>query len=391
MAVETLRANKLRSALTVLGIVIGITSIVGVTSLIRGFDESLRSSIMQMGPNTVFVARFSGVSFSSGASFAELVKRPNLHPEDALALVRQPSVHNVDVILGDGGPPTMERIFHRNRRTKEMKIIGTTSAFPDVMRADLSAGRFFTESEVHHRTRVVVLGESPRQALFEGTDPIGKTVRIGTDTYTVVGVAAPRPSLGGMSLGQDDFAVIPQTSYQRQFGLSRISTRHGEFLPVLIAVVPREGMREQALREVEETMRIRHGLRLDQPNDFDLINQDAALQVWDKVTGATFLALVAISSIALMVGGIGVMAIMTISVTERTREIGIRKALGARRREILWQFLLEAVFLTLVGGVLGILMGSAIGVGVSFFTKLPVSLPLWSFALGLGLSATLGI
>jgi putative ABC transport system permease protein len=163
------------------------------------------------------------------------------------------------------------------------------------------------------------------------------------------------------------------------------------FRTAMIAVVPREGMREQAMREVEAVMRIRHKLNLDQPNDFDLATQDAVLKVWDQISSATFLALIVISSIALMVGGIGVMAIMMISVTERTREIGVRKALGARRREILWQFLIEAAFLTSAGGLLGIVFGSSIGLIVHWASGFPVSLPWWSFAIGIGFSASVGI
>ena len=160
----------------------------------------------------------------------------------------------------------------------------------------------------------------------------------------------------------------------------------------MIIIVPREDARPgQALAEVEEIMRIRHGLKLDEENDFDILTQDAMLRVWDQVSQATFLGLVVISSIALMVGGIGVMAIMMISVTERTREIGVRKALGARRREILVQFLTEAMVLTSIGGLLGIAFGSAIGLGVNLATGFPISLPWWSFALGLGFSATVGI
>jgi putative ABC transport system permease protein len=160
----------------------------------------------------------------------------------------------------------------------------------------------------------------------------------------------------------------------------------------MIAVLPREEAgRDKALAEVEEIMRVRHGLTLDEADDFDVVTQDAALKVWDQVSQATFLGLVVISSIALMVGGIGVMAIMTISVTERTREIGVRKALGARRQEILFQFLAEAVVLTLVGGLLGILLGAGIGVTVHVATGFPISLPWWSFALGLGFSAAVGI
>jgi putative ABC transport system permease protein len=160
----------------------------------------------------------------------------------------------------------------------------------------------------------------------------------------------------------------------------------------MIAAVPHPGVdRLDALREVESVMRIRHGLRLDEPNDFDVLTQESAMRMWDQISGATYLALIAISSIALLVGGIGVMAIMTISVTERTREIGTRKALGARRREILWQFLLEAVVLTAVGGLLGILFGSGLGLGVHYATKFPISLPWWSFAIGVGFSASVGI
>jgi len=156
--------------------------------------------------------------------------------------------------------------------------------------------------------------------------------------------------------------------------------------------VPREGVpREHALREIETTMRIRHSLRLDQPNDFDMVTQDAILQVWDQISQGALLALIVLSSIALMVGGIGVMSIMTMSVTERTREIGVRKALGARRVEILWQFLLEAVFLTSAGSLLGILIGAGIGLLVHAVSGFPVSLPWWSFAIGIGFSAFVGV
>jgi putative ABC transport system permease protein len=145
------------------------------------------------------------------------------------------------------------------------------------------------------------------------------------------------------------------------------------------------------MADVERVMRIRHGLRLDQPNDFDIVTQDAVLKLWDRISQGTFLALVVISSIALMVGGIGVMAIMSISVTERTREIGVRKALGARRAEILFQFLMEAAFLTSIGGVIGVGLGAAIGWIVHFASGFPISLPWWSFAIGLGFSASVGI
>jgi putative ABC transport system permease protein len=159
-----------------------------------------------------------------------------------------------------------------------------------------------------------------------------------------------------------------------------------------ITIVPVEtATRDEAVAEIEEIMRIRHRLTLDEPNDFDIAGQDAILRIWDQVSQAVFLALVVISSVALMVGGIGVMAIMMISVTERTREIGVRKALGARRQEILFQFLAEAAALTSVGGILGILFGAGVGIATSWVTGFPVSLPWWSFAIGLGFSASVGI
>ena len=395
MALATLRVNKLRSALTVLGVVIGITAIVGMTSLIRGFDQSLRDSIRELGPNTVFLAKFSGVSLVGGADFTTLLRRPNLTVEDAAAIEKlAPSAGIVDIWLGAGGPPTQARVVYRGNRTKLMGVLGATENFAAINFLKLEAGRFFTTSEVDRRRHVVVLGQTPYDALFgeTGTDAVGKKVRIGAAEYTVIGVVSSRPSAGGFNLGQDDFVVVPETTYRKQFGIQIFRQGNATHQSVLIAVAPRNDVaRDQLVAELQEIMRVRHGLRLDEPNDFDLVTQDAALAVWDQVSRATFLALVVISSIALMVGGIGVMAIMMISVTERTREIGVRKALGARRREILFQFLTEAMVLTSVGGVLGIALGSLIGVAIHFATGFPISLPWWSFALGLGFSAAVGI
>lgn len=393
IALTTLRTNLHRSALTVLGIVIGITSIVGMTSLIRGFDESLRDTIGEMGPETIFIAKFSGISLASGRELAEIMRRPNMTPADADAIERQaPSVAMVNLMLGEGGPPTEQRMYYQGNRTKTIRIVGTTENYPAVVNVDLDAGRFFTQSELRHRRAVVVIGQTPYRALFPYIDPIGKAVRIGAARYTVIGVMGERPSPGGFNAGQDDVAVIPHTTYQKQFGIRAFRVNRGVMRSVMIAAVPREGVpRDVAMREIEQIMRIRHSLRLDEENDFDLITQDAALALWDQVSQVTFLALLVISSIALLVGGIGVMAVMTISVTERTNEIGMRKAVGARRREILWQFLMEAVFLTSAGGVLGIVFGSGIGVAVHYISGFPVSLPWWSFALGLGFSGSVGI
>jgi putative ABC transport system permease protein len=397
MSVDTLRTNKMRSALTILGVVIGITSIVGMTSLIRGFGESVEALFMEMGPKTVTIQKFGMVSGSSGKDFLEVMKRPNLTIADGRAIAEQcPSVGVVDVWLGAMGN-SRARMYYGSQRTKQLAILGTTENFASVSFLKTEMGRLFTANEVDHRRQVVVLGQTPYQSLFTNVDPLGKKVRLGANEYTVIGVAGKRPSPGGFNVGADDFVVIPYTTHEKFYGRV-MKTRAGanltqaSFRTAMIVVLPAEGAtRDQTMAEVEELLRIRHNLRLDQANDFDIVTQDVALKIWQQFSQAAFIALVVISSIALMVGGIGVMAIMMISVTERTREIGVRKALGARRREILWQFLIEAAFLTSLGGLFGILFGSSLGLGVHWLTGFPVSLPWWSFAIGFGFSAGVGV
>jgi putative ABC transport system permease protein len=396
MAFDTVRSNKMRSALTVLGVVIGITSIVGMTAMIRGFDQSLREMIRAIGPNTIFIQRFGITSFAGGAEFKELIKRPNLSVSDARALEEQAeTIQFVDIELGAGGPPTQRRVFYGTQKTKNIVVFGASENFAEGTRIPFLAGRFFNGTELQYRKNVVVLGNTPYQLLFapNAVDPLGKTVRVGSERFEVVGVFDKRPAAGGFNLGQDDFVVIPYTAYQRIFGLKPIRiNRTATILPIQIALVPRDGVPQaEAIADVERVMRIRHGLKLDEPDDFDILTQDAFLKLWDQISQGTFLALVVISSIALMVGGIGVMAIMSISVTERTREIGVRKALGARRAEILFQFLMEAAFLTMLGGLIGIALGAGIGWTVHFVSGFPISLPWWSFAIGLGFSASVGI
>jgi putative ABC transport system permease protein len=398
MAFDTLRANKLRSALTVLGVVIGITSIVGMTALVRGFDESLRELIAQAGPNIIYVERFGVTSFANGFELKEFLKRPNLTISDARALEQQATtLQYVDIELGAApvGPITQRRVYYRNLKSKNLIVFGTGENFAEGTRLKMLVGRYFNGTDVHLRKNVAVLGYGPYQLLFENnqSDPIGKLVRIGTERFEVVGVFDKRPVPGGANLTQDDFVAVPYTAYQRVFGLlvGRVA-RTGTVTNFMISALPHDGVaREEALADVERVMRTRHGLKLDQPNDFDLSTQDTFMKLWDRISQATFLALIVISSIALMVGGIGVMAIMSISVTERTREIGVRKALGARRSEILLQFLTEAACLTSFGGLLGIALGAGLGWVVHVVSGFPISLPWWSFALGLGFSASVGL
>ena len=389
MAVDTLRNNKLRSALTVLGVVIGVTSIVGMTSLIRGFGDQFESLIRQMGSDTIYVAKLSISSFASGKDFWDVMRRPDLTEEDAAAIkMGAPSAKFVGMQLGGGPGSEPVRMSYKGLGTKSMQLIGVGSNYPETNYLEMAQGRFFNEYEVQRRRNVIVLGAAPAESLFPNTDPVGKQIRVGPEEFTVLGVLSKRPSLLGGN--PDEFAVIPISTYDKIYDPPRIRGMLSRFL--VISIVPYEGIsRSQLQNEVEQVMRSRHRLKVDQENDFDVLTSDVLMRIFDQFTQAVSLALVVISSIALMVGGIGVMAIMTISVTERTREIGVRKALGARRREILWQFLLEAVFLTSIGGVLGIVFGSGIGYLVHVLTDFPISLPWWSFALGIGFSATIGI
>jgi putative ABC transport system permease protein len=389
MAVDTLITNKLRSALTVLGVVIGVTSIVGMTSLIRGFGDQFEALIRQMGAETIYVAKLSISSMASGKDFWEVMRRPDLTEQDATAIkLGAPSARLVGTQLGGGPGSNGVRLSYKGTATKFMPLMGVGANYPETNYLELAQGRFFNEYEVDRRRNVIVLGAAPAETLFPNVDPIDKKIRVGTEEFSIVGVLGKRPSLLGGS--PDEFAVIPITTYDKMFDPPRLRGILSRFL--VISVVPYEGIpRSQLQAEVEQVLRSRHRLKVDQENDFDILTSDVLMRIFDQFTQAVSLALVVISSIALMVGGIGVMAIMTISVTERTREIGIRKALGAKRREILWQFLLEAVFLTSIGGLLGIGFGSAIGMLVHVLTDFPVSLPWWSFALGIGFSATIGI
>jgi putative ABC transport system permease protein len=388
MAVGTLITNKLRSALTIVGMVIGVTSIVGMTSLVRGFGDKMEQLIRTMGADTVYVTKLSGVSIVAGKDFWDLIRRPDLTQEDARAIKQSAPSAMLVAVQSGGGPETqMEPISYRKDATKQMAIVGVTANFPEVNYLSIEQGRFFNDFEVDHRRMVAVLGFAPADNLFKNSDPIGKKIRIGQEQFTVVGVMGKRPSPIG---NPDEFAVIPITTYDKLYEPPRFRGIISRFL--MIAVIPYPGMpRSQLISEIEQVMRSRHRLKLDEENNFDILTSDLIMKVFDQLTRAVFLALVVISSIALMVGGIGVMAIMMISVTERTREIGVRKALGAKRRDIMWQFLMEAVFLTALGGLLGVLFGSGIGLLVHWLTEFPVSLPWWSFAIGLGFSATVGI
>lgn len=381
MAWESLRTHKLRSALTIVGIVIGITTVVGVTSLIRGFDSTITGQIQGMGPDTAFIAKFSIGSLTSGQDFLELLTRPDIEPADARALRGLPSVKKVSIIYQD----QMAVAWYQGKRTASpLAVQGVAPEFLEASDIEIQYGRMLSEVDERERADVALLGATPAQALFGANQPIGRHFRISGREYRVIGVLKKRAIAGFQVDAVDNFILVPSTNFRKLYG-----PRAGQ--PTMISRTADGATTETMVNEVVTLMRIRHGLRSDQPNDFDVLTQESIMDLWQQISTAFFLVTVALSSVALMVGGIGVMAIMLVSVTERTHEIGIRKAIGARSGDILYQFLAESAALAATGGAIGVIIGAGIGYTIYGVTGFPVSLPWWSFAIPVAFSSIIGI
>jgi len=381
MAWQSLRTHKMRSVLTVLGIVIGITMVVGVTSLIRGFDSTITGQIQGMGPDTAFVAKFSIQSLTSGSGFRELFARPDITREDARSVRELASVRKVSMVYQD---QTSSAWYRGNRTASPLTLQGVAPEFLGASDIEIEYGRMLSNIDERQGSDVALLGATPARALFGASQPIGRHIRIAGREYRVIGVLKARSISGLLGSGADNFVLIPSTNFRKLFG-----PRAG--LPNMVVRAAEGVSPEDLVRDVEALMRIRHGLRADQPNDFDVLTQESIMDLWRQISTAFFLVMVALSSVALMVGGIGVMAIMLVSVTERTREIGIRKAIGAHRSDILYQFLAESAALAALGGAIGVALGSGIGYAISWLTGFPVSLPWWSFAIPVAFSSLIGI
>jgi putative ABC transport system permease protein len=274
-------------------------------------------------------------------------------------------------------------IKYQNIKSDSSNIIGINEKFPVVYALYLpKEGRFLTESEITHSSRSCVLGFELAEILFPHTSALGKEVRVGPEKFTVVGVLSKRGQMFGQS--RDNFIGIPITTLMKYFSYEKDS--------IQIAATPKEhGRMEEAIQQITDFLRQRRKVKYGQPNDFAILTQNSLLDLYNQLTGAAFLVMIVISSIGLMVGGIGVMNIMLVSVKERTREIGIRKALGAKARDILKQFLIEAVVLTGTGGVLGILVGFGIALIVNAATPLPATVSIWSVIAGFAVSVSIGL
>ncbi|MCP2520319.1 ABC transporter permease [Candidatus Aminicenantes bacterium AC-708-M15] len=381
MAFESLRSHKLRSFLTVLGITIGVLTVIGMVSIIQGLNKSFLRELESAGSDLIIVSKYKPIQV--GRRSEEERKRKDLTYEDALAIEKEcPSVKAVavDLIVNIWQNPVVK---YRNIKSKDTLVIGINERWPEVVSVYLpKEGRFFTRAEVTHKAQVCLLGYETAEILFPHSSPIGKEIRIGNRKFKVVGVASKRGEIFGQS--RDNFVAIPITTLMKHFPYKK------ENIEILAIPVEHELMFE-AIEEITNVLRKRRKVPVGEENDFEIYTQDTILDLYNQITGAAYLVMIVISSIGLLVGGIGVMNIMLVSVKERTREIGIRKAIGARNSDILTQFLIEAIFLTGTGGLIGIFFGFMIALLVKALTPLPASITLWSVALGFFVSISVGL
>ena len=375
-----MRGSKLRSALTVLGVVIGVTTVMVMASLVEGIRGQIFASLENSSPETFYVIRFfSSVPLNPQNLPAEVRIRPVVSEQDADALRRVPLIRHAGLWV-----QVQQRMEFQSERSQSLNIWGADNAYLDVQGGTLLQGRWFSTAELASGAPVLVIEQDVSQRLFGRLDPMGRVVRIGGRSFTIIGIFA-RPENIFQPAGAQDGGVIP-------FRAAKESFRYDETNALFIVVLGERGVNIDAAKDAAiSALRRSRGLRPGVPNTFDLLTQDQILAIIDKLTSAFFLVMMALSSVALLVGGIGVMAIMMVSVTDRTREIGIRKALGATHTEILFQFLVEAATLTAVGGLLGIGVGLLGGELLKTLLGIKSGPPLWSALVATGASIGIGL
>ena len=357
ISIRSLFSNKMRSVLTMLGIIIGVGAVIAIMAGGRGMENAVTSTLEDLGTDVLYVQP-TNPDAPGAAGMAPGYAGANLTLDDAEAIARIPGVLGV--------APTNESFVELTYGSESLNSVieGSTPEFQVISNYDMASGQFITERHVASRDSVVVLGSTTAESLFGDEDPVGQRVKINDKRFTVVGVLATK---GGSMFGfsMDEIVVVPITTYQARLFTQRTPSGEDAVASIGVLVAGPEQM-DNVRADIETTIRKRHHLTGDDKNDFAIVSMDQMIGVFSQITGVVSIFLAAIASIGLLVASIGIMNIMLVSVTERTREIGIRKAVGAKRRDILLQFLIEAAALSLVGGAAGIVFGWLLSLAISF-------------------------
>jgi putative ABC transport system permease protein len=384
MAMDTLWSNKLRSFLTVIGVVIGVWTVMAIASIISGIDYAVTSQIESFGTNSIFINKYEP-GIRMGRPSREERMRKNLTYDDAMAIGNLPSIQLAAPMLNISNDFFGRRIAVKGsgKESSAVQLQGVTSDYEQAGIWIMQAGRFFTKEEDERRAEVCVIGASVVENFFPYGSPLDKTIELGGTDFRVVGVLEKREQLFGGGDGQNDqnnIIFMPFSVAQK------LKPRADD---LFILAVAKPGMLRTGMDQVTDSLRVRRQVPFGAPNNFGISTADSIIETFRSITFAIAIAMVAISSVGLLVGGIGVMNIMLVSVTERTREIGIRKAIGGRRRDIMWQFLIEAMTLTGMGGLIGLLIGWATTLLIRLVV--PSYVPLWAPAMGLVSSVGIGL
>ncbi|RKX20432.1 MAG: hypothetical protein DRP26_01710, partial [Candidatus Zixiibacteriota bacterium] len=380
MALGTIRAHKLRSFLTILGVLVGVTAIIGMVSLIEGLNSSMSKQIESLGSNVIYVSKYKP-GIQTGRRSSSERNRPGITFEDAQAIMRFcPAVEAVspqNYFTQRGGNIAK----YKENKARYPSFFGTLPDYEKVNNFFVENGRFITDTDVKYRSFVCVIGDDVAKALFPHTDPINKEILVNNDKFLVIGVMEKRETIMGSR--ENNFILIPYGTFKKI---------HPEEVELWLACKARSPeLLQEAIDQITDLMRRRRGLKYNDENNFAIFTQENLMEIWTSLTQAVWLVMIVISSIGLLVGGVGVMNIMLVSVTERTKEIGIRKAVGAKRSNILWQFLIEAITLSGFGGVMGIICGILLSQFIALISPLPAVVPvLWviigfSFSVGVAL------
>ncbi len=382
IALGSVWAHKFRSFLTILGIVIGVMTVIVVASLLTGARKSVIALIEQYGSNNIYAFHYSTGPSIRSRDRSEIRRKP-LRPEDGEAILARADA--VEEVANIGYLWRIDRaLAYQGATYKQAYLQGVTASYARVASLNLREGRFINETDDKHQRDVIVIGVNVVEALFPHLNQIvGQQIELSGKMFEVIGVLEQRKSGFFIENEEDNVALIP-------FRTARKLSPEDKSLMLVIRA--RTGRLWQALNQTEEILRRQRGLEFDEPNNFDLKTADRFAEQFDNITGTVGLVAIAVSGIALLVGGIGVMNIMLVTVTERTREIGVRKAVGARRRDIIGQFLCEALTLTSLGGILGVALAAGVSCAAGFFfPELPASIPLWAVGAGVAVATVTGL